>query len=69
MLYLEKKNRCLYEIHRNSYTLIYAPTIWMDSYVAKYPTILDRFFTGVVNTTSTPMGGRMGRAGSHEVAG
>ena len=64
MLYLEKENRCLHEIHHNSIA-IHSLSIHklLNGYLAELPAILDRFFSGYANTTSTYIGVEGGGGG------
>ena len=48
----------------------YSLYLLKNVYLAGFPTILDNYFTGVANTTSTPIEWEgEGRSGSHEMAG
>ena len=57
MLYLQKENRCLHKICHNSIAIyILSMHQLLNGWLAESLTTVDNYFTGVVNTTSTPTG-------------
>ena len=70
-IYLKNEWSCLYVLlHKSIAIQVNSLCVLYIGYLAELPAILDSVFTGVANTTSTPIGWEGGgQVGSHKITG